>query len=66
MKAYFIDFIIQLPNGISVLSSTLRATSRSFDFARSILEVDLNLLEGFLSDDLVLVYDLSKIYCDGK
>lgn len=66
MKTYFIDFTVQFSNGVTVLSNTFCTTSRSFDFARSALEVDLILLEGFLPDDLILVYDLTKIYCHEK
>lgn len=66
MRTYFIDFTIQRSDGTSALSNTFCAISQSSDFARSILEVDLILLEGLLPDDLSVVYDLTKIYCDGE
>lgn len=66
MKTYFIDFTIQHFDGTSVPSNTFFTISQSSDFARSILEVDLILLEGLLPDNLSVVYDLTKIYCYEK
>lgn len=66
MKTYFIDFTAQCSDGSIVLSQTFSTTSRSLDLVSSTLEVDLILLHGHLPADLYVVYDLSKIYCDGK
>lgn len=66
MKTYFIDFTIQRSDGSIVLSQAFSTTSQSFDFASSILEVDLIELNSLLPVNLYVVYDLTKIYCNEK
>ena len=66
MKTYFIDFTVKRSDGSIVLSQTFSTTSRSSDFASSILEVDLIFLSDLLPADLYVVYDLTKIYSHGK
>lgn len=66
MKTYFINFTVQRSDGSIVLSQAFSTISQSFDFASSSLEFDLALLENLLPDNLSVVYDLTKIYCNGK
>lgn len=66
MKTYFINFTVQRSDGSIVLSQAFSTTSQSLDSASSMLEFDLVLLENLLSSDLSVVYDLTKIYCNGK
>ena len=66
MKTYFIDFTVHRSDGSVVLSETFSTTSQSFNFASSILESDLILLNGLLPVDFYLIYNLAKIYSHGE
>lgn len=66
MKTYFINFTVQRSDGSIVLSQAFSTISQSLDFASSSLEFDLALLENLLPDYLFVVYDLTKVYCNGK
>jgi hypothetical protein len=66
MKTYFIDFIIQLSDGSVIFSQTFSVTARNIDSATIYLRNDLRFLSDNLPADFYVVYDLTKIYSDGK
>lgn len=66
MKTYFIDFTIQLSNGSVILSQTFSVTARNIDSATIYLRNDLRFLSDNLPVYFYVVYDLTKIYSDGK
>lgn len=66
MKTYFIDFTIQFSNGSVMLSQTFSVTARNIDSATIYLRNDLRFLSDYLPAYLYVVYDLTKIYSDGK
>lgn len=66
MKTYSIYFTVQLSDGSVIFSQVFSVVSRSIESAAMFLESDLLFLSRNFPSDFYVVYDLSKIYCNGK
>lgn len=63
---YSIDFTIQLSDGTILLDQTFSCVARNIDKASLILKDDLSILSDNLPADKYVIYDLDKIYRNGK
>lgn len=63
---YSIDFTIQLSDGTILLDQTFYCVARNITNASLILKDDLSILSDHLPADKYVIYDLAKIYCNGK